>query len=104
MRTILIKISCILMLSSCVTRKQVEGQLWFHDQLPSNICTQYPFLGQYGISRVLSCKEFPNKDRCSDGELDYEIVLPYCSKRITEFNAAEIKYVKEWLKALGKPK
>lgn len=101
------KLSSILLLlffAGCVTRKQVEGQLWFHDQLPSSLCKQYPFLGQYGISRVLSCKEFPDKDRCSEGEEDYEIVLPYCSKRITEFNAAEIKYVKEWLKALGKPK
>jgi len=100
----LIKISCILMLASCVSRQDVEGQLWLFDKLPESACREMPELRQLGVYRVINCKEFPNADRCANGEQDYEVVIPFCSTRIKEFKAAENKYIEQWLKKLGRPK
>jgi hypothetical protein len=100
----LIKISCILMLSSCVSRQEVLGQLWLFDKLPDSVCREMPELKSLGVYRVVSCKQFPNPKECSNGEKDYEAVISYCSKRIIEFKAAEDKYIEQWLKKLGSPK
>jgi len=92
------------MLASCVSRQEVEGQLWQFDQLPASVCQNVPELKSLGIYRVVSCKQFPNPDRCSNGETEYEAVFSYCSRRIIEFKAAENKYIESWLKKLGRPK
>jgi len=94
----------ILLLTGCVSRQQVEGQLWSFDQLPVNLCSDHPELRNKGVYRIVNCKEFYNERECSNGQKDYELAIPYCSSRIKRMRAAEDVYVQQWLNKLGKPK
>jgi len=94
----------LLLLSACVTRQEIEGQLWSFDQIPQEICLAYPQLQREGVYRVVSCKEFYNERQCSGGQKDYELAIPYCSSRIKRMRAAEDVYVQQWLNKLGRPK
>ncbi len=94
----------LLFLASCVSRKEVEGQLWLFDKIPDSICKNVEELKYLGVYRVVSCKDFPNPDRCSNGEKEYELAIPYCSNRILKMKAAENHVIEAWLKKLGRPK
>lgn len=94
----------LFLLSACVSRQDVEGQLFFMDKIPSQICVDNPQLKRLGVTRKVSCKDFYNADECSNGELTYIVGVSYCSDRIQRFKAAEDHVIEAWLKKLGRPK
>lgn len=99
---IIFSLLSVLFLSNCVTRSQVEGELFFLDQLPSSACAQNPELRTIGIYRVLKC---PNQTvaGCEQGEESYIEGISYCSVRMKEFLSASKVNVESWLKQLSKP-
>ncbi len=103
MRTILSLLS-ILILGSCVSRQDVEGNIWQMDRLPAALCSQYPFLKQYGAFRVVSCKGQESRAECQGNVPSYEEVISICTNRFSNMLAADRVQVEEWLKALGRPR
>lgn len=101
-----LSLSILILLTSCVSRQEVEGNIWNMDRLPESICKQYPFLRQYGAFRVISCKgvDISKVPECDGGVDSYDEVIPYCSNRGGQMKAADGKVVEAWLKKLGKPK
>lgn len=91
----------LLILAGCqLSREQIEGELWNHDQLPAELCTEA--LQEFGIFRRLPCK--PEIEECAGGKQTYVEYIPYCAPRIKEFLAADRVYVSEWLSKLKRPK
>ena len=100
------KVSQILLLGvlvqACVTRQQVESEIYMNDGLPLELCERVPELRQYGIYRVVKCVD--SRPECSHGEEFYDELLPYCSLRIKEFLSADRVQVEKWLNEISKPK
>lgn len=96
------KLLLLLLLSACVTRQQVEAELWMNDGIPKYICDQKPELYNFGIYRVVPCR--PEVLDCQHGEPSYQEYLPYCSNRIKEFMSADRRNVIDWLAQLTRPR
>lgn len=94
----------LLLLTACVTRQQVEGNLWNMDRLPENVCKQYPFLQQYGAFRVVSCKGQESLPECQGGVPSYEEVISVCTDRFSRMLSADGVVVEKWLRQLGRPR
>jgi hypothetical protein len=61
----------LLLLTSCISREEVEAEAWLQSGLPANICKEHPELGRYGLYRILNsgqtefqsyCAQIPNTD------------------------------------------
>jgi hypothetical protein len=91
----------LLALTACVTRPQVEAELYQNDGIPAAVCDQNPILKGYGVYRVVPC---PNLQvhGCENGETGYQEVIPYCSQRIKTMLSADQVRVVEWLNQLTK--
>jgi len=98
-----LSLSILILLTSCVSRQEVEGNIWNMDRIPESLCKQYPFLRQYGAFRVISCKGSKVAE-CDGGVDSYDEVIPYCSNRASLMKAADGVVVEKWLKKLGSPK
>lgn len=103
MNKTLLLIIAVGILSGCVSRQEVEGNLWLSDRIPQSLCDKNPQLKSLGVYRVVKCTN-RKVVGCENGEPDYEEVISYCAKRIEQFINAERVYVEKWLKALGRPK
>jgi hypothetical protein len=99
------RILLLLLFTGCVSRQEVEGNIWNMDRIPESLCKQYPFLRQYGAFREISCKGLDIKKypEC-EGADSFDETIPYCSNRGGMMKAADGKVVEAWLKKLGKPK
>jgi len=98
-----LSLSLLLILSACVSRQEVEGNIWNMDRIPESICRQYPFLRQYGAFRVISCKGQENIPECDGGVDSYDEVISVCTARFEKMKAADGVVVEKWLKKLGRP-
>ncbi len=96
----------LLLLTSCVSRQEVEGNIWNMDRIPESLCKQYPFLRQYGAFRVISCKgvDVSKVPECDGGVESYDEVVSICTARFEKMKAADGIVVEKWLKKLGSPK
>ena len=92
-----------LILIGCVSRQEVEGNIWSMDRIPKSICDQNPSLYKYGSFRVISCKG-SSVPECKNGEESYDEVVSYCSARGGKMKSADGAVVDKWLNKLGKPK
>jgi hypothetical protein len=94
----------LFVLTACISRQEVQGNIWNMDRLPQSLCNQYPFLKQYGAFRVISCKGLESKPECQGGVDSFDEVVPFCSNRFENMLGADRVVVEAWLKKLGRPK
>src|SRR6516225_2517846 len=45
------------LLPGCLTRQEVDAELWLHMGIPAKLCTDNPALTRYGIYRLLNTGE-----------------------------------------------
>lgn len=94
----------LLSLSSCVTRQEVQADIWIVERVPESICNQVPELWNYGINRVVLCKNRPTSQFCQHGEPSFEEFIPYCDKAVSEYLAMHHLDTEKWLNQLTRPK
>ena len=87
-------------LNSCVSRKQVEADLWSHEQLPAALCDRVPELWNYGIFRVVECRPGSTVPECLRGDKTYQEYKPYCDKAIKNTVAMTKADLEKWFKLL----
>lgn len=89
-------------LSACVSRQEVEMDIWINEQIPAAFCT--PELQRYGIYRVVLCKNKPEATNCQNGEESYEEFIPYCSPTVGEYLSMHREDAEKWLEKLTRPR
>lgn len=114
-KTLLLVFISFLLVSSCVSRTEVEADTWLTERLPEELCERVPEIKQYGIFRVIECKRLDQKDpedferwkRNCEGqspEHTYEEFIPYCSKTAGEHVTMHREDFNKWMEKLTKPK
>lgn len=94
------QIIILILLVGCVSKKDIEANLWQIDQIPPELCT--PEIQNFGIFRVIDCT--PEIEDCKHGEKTYQEYIPFCSARMKEFLAADKIKVAEWLREITRPR
>lgn len=51
---ILIRLFALLVLTSCISREEIDAALWNSDRIPVELCEKYPEIKDYGFFRVLN--------------------------------------------------
>jgi hypothetical protein len=92
------------MLSGCVSRSEVEMDIFIAERVPESVCNQAPQLWDYGIYRVVLCKNRPDSQHCQNGEESFEEFIPYCDKALDEYLAMHREDANRWLEKLTRPR
>lgn len=90
--------------SSCQRKKedlfkQVDADVWAHDQLPPEICEQHPELKEgLGIYRKVRCTDASRvAGLCGPEDKHYEEVIPYCDPEIKKHMGMRSSQFKKWI-------
>lgn len=94
----------LVILGACVTRQEVQGDIFKNDGIPASICSKYPEVKKYGIYRVVLCSSKPSSPQCQHGEVKFEEFRPYCSSSIKEYLGVWIPDAERWLGDITVPK
>lgn len=94
----------LFLLIGCVSRQDVESDIYQNDGIPSSVCAAYPAVKKYGMFRVVSCKSKPGSAQCQHGETKFEEFRPYCSSRTKEYLSILNTDAEKWLSEFTKPK
>jgi len=95
-------LAILLFLSACVTRQDVEMDIWVAEQIPTEHCTGEVW--KRGIFRVVSCKNKPDHPLCVGGRESYEEFIPYCHPAMNEYLSMHREDANKWLEKLTKPR
>jgi hypothetical protein len=95
-----------LSLGSCVSRVDVEADVWATERLPQELCDRVPDLNKYGIFRVVQCKLVPKHPRCAveNPPLEFEEFIPYCSDTADKHVTMHEEDFNKWMDKLTRPK
>lgn len=104
MRIFFLELFLISFSAGCVTRQDVMVDVYQNDGIPKVLCDQNPDLWQYGIFRVVMCKDKPQSPQCQHGEDKFEEMRPYCAESIKDYLSMSREDVEKWLKKLTTPK
>jgi hypothetical protein len=94
----------LLLLCSCVSREEVSADIWVNETIPKELCDERPGLWNYGISRVVLCKNRPASEFCQHGETSFEEFIPYCDQAMSSYLSMYREDVAKWLEKLTRPK
>lgn len=73
----------VTILQGCLSRKEVNAELWMESGLPADLCTRFPELMEFGHFRKLNSGK-------------YEVV-PYCDPNARDYSAIRNKKLNEWM-------
>jgi hypothetical protein len=93
----------IFFLGGCTTREQVQADIFKLERVPESICNQSPQLWDYGIFRVVLCKNKPEAIPCKDGAETFEEFIPYCDKASQDYLGMHQDDANKWLSKLTRP-
>lgn len=93
-----------LLVSGCVTRQQIEADVYQNDGIPASVCAKYPEIRNYGMYRVVACTSKPQSKQCQHGEKAFEELRPYCGASSRNYLSMLNSDVEKWLNELNKPK
>lgn len=110
-----ILLTALIPLSACVTREQVEADIWANDQIPEALCAPDSDLWNYGIARVVECKRLDRKipqqnewwNLYCEGKPEdqtFEQFIPYCDPVMQEYLSMHREDATKWLDKLTRPK
>lgn len=68
---ILIRLFALLVLTSCLTREEIDAALWNSDRIPVEYCEKYPEIKEYGFYRKLNDGNEEFVSFCSDNAKTY---------------------------------
>lgn len=106
----------LLSLSSCVSREEVEADIWKNESIPAEICEREPELKKLGIFRVVECRNVPDHPRCQPCPTDpvdpncqgtpdsFEEFISYCHWVMDSYLSMHEDDALKWLEKLTKPK
>lgn len=93
----------MMLLSGCVTRAEVEMDIFIAERVPESVCNQAPQINNYGIYRVILCKNRPDSQFCQNGEESFEEFIPYCDPAMNEYLSMHREDANKWLEKLTRP-
>lgn len=74
-----------LCIPACVTRQEVQADLYLNSGIPAAVCAQYPAIQRYGMYRLVACSSKPTSAYCQHGEKQFRQTRPYCSPSATSY-------------------
>jgi hypothetical protein len=93
-------IVCTLLFTGCPSKKEVNADIWSHEQLPKEICDLDARIGTYGIYRIVTCQPGSVVPACLDGAKEYEEFKPYCHPAILDIVGMTKADFQKWLNLL----
>ncbi len=92
----------VLLLSGCVTRQQVEADIWLVRSIPANECPT--LTRKHGFFRKVICKSRDQHPLCKNGDDYYVERISFCADRAEKMVAMDINDAEKWLKMLTTPR
>jgi len=90
----------ILLLGSCVSRREIDAIIWAHEKIPNRLCNNEPELKQLGVVRTVDCKFLPPGTCAPDQKTKVEFIS-YCDPQIREHLSANKEDVRRLLEQAG---
>lgn len=92
----------LLILSSCISRQEIEAVMWPHDKVPSAICAREPQLENIGIYRKVTCtRELVDVGICAPGQATKTEFVSVCQPEIKQYLSIEKSELDAILKKAG---
>jgi len=93
-------------LFSCVTRVDVEADVWQTERIPQSLCDQVREINDFGIFRVVKCALVPKHPRCAveNPPVEFEEFIPYCSPTADKHVSMHEDDFNKWMDILTKPR
>lgn len=94
----------LMFLMGCVTREQVQADIYLNSGIPADLCAKYPELKRFGMYRIVTCSSKPDSTACQHGEKTFRQTRPYCAGSTPEYLSMWQQDVEKYLGELNKPK
>lgn len=94
----------LLFIMGCVTREQVQADIYLNSGIPADVCARYPEIKKYGMYRIVACSAKPDSTACQHGEQKFKQTRPYCSDSIREYSSMWDQDIEKWLGKATQPK
>jgi hypothetical protein len=92
----------LILLSSCISRRDIDAVLWSHDRVPSSVCAREPKLEDLGIARKVNCtEELVEIGICRPGQITKTEFISVCQPEIKNYLSIEKKELEALLKKAG---
>jgi hypothetical protein len=91
-----------LMLSSCVTRQEINAVIFLHEQIPETICDHEPELKKLGVYRIMDCTQnLIDLGICKPGQQRVRERISYCKPGIKNYFGVKDSDLEAILKKAG---
>jgi len=92
----------LLLLASCISRRDIDAVVWVHDQVPSEICRREPKLEDLGVYRKVNCTpQLVEVGICKPNQRTKVEFVSLCQSEIKQYLSIEKRELEEILKKAG---
>lgn len=75
-----------MLLSGCISRKQIDAVIFKHEKIPANVCAQSPELKKIGVFRIFNCNaDLVQAGICAPGQVRVRERISYCTQSIERY-------------------
>jgi hypothetical protein len=92
----------ILMLTSCISKREIDSALFVHEQLPAEFCGDSSPIKKLGVYRIFDCTpNLVDAGICQPGQVRVRERIAYCKPEIKNFFGVKDSELAEILKKAG---